>query len=144
MLFRSEENFVNAFSKILDREVLLEQELVKTFLQGREIKPYSTRPSGKIVIIPYVIQNGRGKLINEKEMGESYKHTYAYFTENRSYLENRERGKMKGDNWYGFVYPKNIDILGIEKILVPDIADKASFAFDASGDYAFTVVMPLH
>ncbi|MHB8793317.1 MAG: Eco57I restriction-modification methylase domain-containing protein [Thermoleophilia bacterium] len=137
-LISTGENFVNAFSKILDREVLLEQELVKTFLQGREIKPYSTRPSGKIVIIPYVIQNGRGKLINEKEMGESYKHTYAYFTENRSYLENRERGKMKGDNWYGFVYPKNIDILGIEKILVPDIADKASFAFDASGDYAFT------
>lgn len=45
---------------------------------------------------------------------------------------------MKGVQWYGYVYPKNIEVMTSPKILVPDIADRASFALDESGQYAFT------
>jgi len=45
---------------------------------------------------------------------------------------------MRGESWYAYVYPKNIDVMTTAKILVPDIADRASFALDESGDYAFT------
>ena len=45
---------------------------------------------------------------------------------------------MRGANWYAYVYPKNIDVMRTAKILVPDIADRASFALDESGEYAFT------
>jgi hypothetical protein len=45
---------------------------------------------------------------------------------------------MRGPQWYGFVYPKNIDVMKAPKILVPDIADRASFALDEKGEYAFT------
>ena len=44
---------------------------------------------------------------------------------------------MKGPGWYGYVYPKNIDLMKSPKILVPDIANRASFAFDEEGQYAF-------
>jgi hypothetical protein len=36
------------------------------------------------------------------------------------------------------VYPKNIDVMSSPKILVPDIADRASFALDETGTFAFT------
>jgi len=45
---------------------------------------------------------------------------------------------MKGPHWYGYVYPKNVEVMSSAKILVPDIANRASFALDEGGDYAFT------
>jgi hypothetical protein len=45
---------------------------------------------------------------------------------------------MRGDNWYAYIYPKNMDVMRQPKILVPDIADRASFALDEDGQYAFT------
>jgi hypothetical protein len=131
-------NLITAHSKQLDRDVKLERKAVSLFLQGREIKPYRILPSGKVVIIPYGVENGDTKFITEKEMRARFPKTLAYLLENKAFLENRERGKMRGDNWYAYVYPKNIDVMSASKILVPDIADRASFALDETGKYAFT------
>jgi hypothetical protein len=57
---------------------------------------------------------------------------------NKEYLSNREKGKMNNSNWYGYVYPKNLELMQSPKILVPDIADRASFAMDEIGEYTFT------
>jgi type I restriction-modification system DNA methylase subunit len=127
-----------AHSKQLDRDVRLERKTVSLFLQGREIKPYQILPSGKVVIIPYQIENGRAKLIDEKEMREGFPKTFTYLLENKTYLENRERGRMRGPNWYAYIYPKNIEVMKTNKILVPDIADRASFALDETGEFALT------
>ncbi|MDI6807550.1 MAG: Eco57I restriction-modification methylase domain-containing protein [Candidatus Eisenbacteria bacterium] len=137
-LVSADGDLITAHSKQLKREVQLERKAVSLFLQGREIKPYRILPSGKVVIIPYRIENGRANLIPEKEMREQFQKTFAYLLENKPYLENRERGRMRGSSWYAYVYPKNIDVMGTSKILVPDIADSASFALDETGEYAFT------
>jgi len=71
-------------------------------------------------------------------MKAKFPKTFAYLLENKIYLENRERGRMRGQRWYAYVYPKNIDVMSASKILVPDIADRASFALDETGEYAFT------
>jgi type I restriction-modification system DNA methylase subunit len=131
-------NHVTAHSKQLGRNVILERNSLSLFLQGREIKPYRILPSGKVVIIPYQDASGRMELIAEKEMQEKFPKTYAYLLENKTYLENREHGRMRGPNWYGYIYPKNIEIMKTPKILVPDISDRASFALDEAGEYAFT------
>jgi hypothetical protein len=127
---------VQARSKQLDCIVTLERELVSLFLKGREIKPYQVLPSGQIVVIPYRVTGGRVTLIPEGELKKRFPNTYAYLRENKSYLEGRERGRMKGPHWYGYVYPKNIEVMTSAKILVPDIADRASFALDEEGQYA--------
>jgi hypothetical protein len=129
---------MRAYSTELDRVVVLEREAVTLFLKGREIKPYQISPSGQIVIIPYRVRDGRGALIPEKEFTQLFPKTYAYLRENKSCLEERERGKMKGPHWYGYVYPKNVEVMYSAKILVPDIANRASFALDEDGKYAFT------
>ncbi|MBN1660138.1 MAG: Eco57I restriction-modification methylase domain-containing protein [Anaerolineae bacterium] len=133
-----EGNLVQARSKQLDKVVTLERESVRPFLKGREIKPYRILASDQVVILPYRIRDGRIELIPESEFRRRFPNTYAYLRENKSYLEGRERGRMKGSDWYGYVYPKNIEIMASPKILVPDIADQASFALDEEGVYAFT------
>jgi hypothetical protein len=45
---------------------------------------------------------------------------------------------MRGANWYAYIYPKNIEVMQAVKILVPDIADRTSFALDEAGEYALT------
>jgi type I restriction-modification system DNA methylase subunit len=129
---------ITAYSKKLDRNVKLERESVSLFLQGKEIKPYRITSSGKVVIIPYKVLDERNQFISEKEMREAFPKTFDYLRENKAYLEGREKGKMRGNSWYAYVYPKNIDIMNAPKILVPDIADRACFAFDEDGIYAFT------
>ncbi len=131
-------NTIQAYSSEQNRLVVLERKVVALFLKGREIKPYQILPSGQVVIIPYRVRSGRNTLIPEKELEQLFPNTYAYLQGNKPHLEKRERGRMKGPHWYGYVYPKNVEVMSSAKILVPDIADRASFALDEDGDYAFT------
>jgi len=137
-LIRESDNTIIAHSKILGRDVKLERNAVSLFLQGREIKPYRVLPSGKVVIVPYTIQNGRAVLIPEGAIQKRFPLLHAYLIENKDYLSAREKDRMRGPNWYAYVYPKNIDVMQNPKILVPDIADRASFALDEGGNYTFT------
>ncbi len=57
---------------------------------------------------------------------------------NKAYLENRENGKMRGVRWYGYVYPKALEVMPLPKIFTPDIAPRAAFSLDPSGEAFFT------
>jgi len=127
-----------AHSKQLDTEVVVEKASVSSFLQGREIKPYRVAPSGKVAIIPCSLNAGRATLIPEKDYAKRFPKTHAYLVRNKEYLQEREKGKMRGNGWYAYSRLQNIEVMRSPKILVPDIADRASFAFDESGEYAFT------
>jgi hypothetical protein len=107
-LVREKANVITADSKMLGRNVELERKVVSLFLQGREIKPYNVLPSGKVVILPYTIQNGRMKLIPEVEIQNSFPLLYDYLTANKEYLAAREQGRNRGPNWYAYIYPKYI------------------------------------
>jgi hypothetical protein len=129
---------VTAHSKQLDRDVELEREAIFWFLQGREIKPYRIEASGKIVIVPYCRSSRLMELIPENDLRESLPKTWQYLRENKAYLEQREKGRFRGPQWYMYGRQQNIDLMFLPKILVPDIADRASFALDEKGEYAFT------
>lgn len=45
---------------------------------------------------------------------------------------------MKSSRWYGYVYPKALDIISTPKIFTPDIAPNASYAIDKTGETFFT------
>src|SRR5262249_845339 len=131
-------SLITAFSKQLDCEVIVEKKAVSLFLQGREIKPFSIQPSGKVVIIPYRVDRGHTELIPTKEFKARLPKTVQSLLANKKFLEQRENGRMRGEQWYGFVYPKNLEVMSAQKLLVPDIADHASFALDEDGNFAFT------
>jgi len=136
-LVSTDESTITAHPVQVDRDFELERGAVSLFLQGREIKPYRVIPSGKVIIMPYRISSGQVKLISEAKMREQYPKTFGYLRENKKFLEGRERGKFKGAGWYVYGRSQNIDLMLLPKILVPDIADRASFALDEEGQYAF-------
>ncbi|MEA5487878.1 MULTISPECIES: Eco57I restriction-modification methylase domain-containing protein [Pseudanabaena] len=137
-LIEKNEKSVVVYSNKIDSTFEIESQLVSLFLKGKEIKKYRTIPSNQVVIIPYLLEKGSAKLITENEMLLSFPKTFTYLLQNREYLSNREKGKMNNSNWYGYVYPKNLELMKSPKILVPDIADRASFAMDKIGEYTFT------
>ena len=136
---RSEQSgTVLAYSKQLHSVVTLERKGLRLFLQGREMKPFSILASGKVVIIPYELNGSRMSLIPFAEITKSTPHIAHYLKQNRQTLEAREDGRMRSPQWYGYIYPKNLDVMLEPKLLVPDIADRACFALDEDGHYAFT------
>ncbi|MBS0165899.1 MAG: Eco57I restriction-modification methylase domain-containing protein [Nitrospira sp.] len=134
----TESKLFKARSRHLGRHVEVERGVTSLFLQGREIKPYRVLHSGKVVIIPYQVEEGHANLIPLAQLKEKFPKMLDYLNQNRTYLEERESGRMRGSSWFGYIYPKNIEFMRSPKILVPDIADRASFAYDENGDYAFT------
>ena len=132
------ETLINVKSNGMEQEIQIERGLTSKFLRGREIKSYSVNSSGKIVIIPYKSTNGKPEFIREEELSNSYPKLHGYLLQNRNQLENREKGRMRHEDWYAFIYPKNIEVMQSPKILTPDIASHASFALDEHGEFAFT------
>jgi len=137
-ILKEDGDLITAYSKQLDCEVVVERKAVAIFLQGREIKPFSIQPSGKVVIMPYRIQEGSATLMPEHELAKRFPKAHSYLLESKCYLSKREEGRFKGQRWYEYGRTQNIDLILLPKILVPDIADHASFALDESGDFAFT------
>ncbi len=129
---------LTAFSKQLNKEVLVERKAVYRFLAGREIKAYSIQSSGKVVLIPYDLCDGKSVIIPIGVLTDRFPKATAYLKANKDLLEGRENGRMRGACWYGFIYPKNLEVMGSPKLLVPDIADRTAFAYDEKGEYAFT------
>ena len=128
---------VTAFSEQLQREVILERDGVALFLQGQDIRRYFLETCSKVVILPYRIKAGRAELIPEMQLRKKFPLTYEYLLQNKKILEDREDGRMRGQEWYAFVYPKNLELMTAPKILVPDIANFASFAWDQAAEFAF-------
>jgi len=129
---------VTVFSEQLQREVKLERKAVAPFLQGEDIRRYAFETCSKVVILPYQIKDGRATLITETQLQKKFPLTYDYLRQNKKVLEEREEGRMRGEEWHAFVYPKNLELMSSPKIVVPDIANFASFAFDESGEFTFT------
>ncbi len=129
---------VTAFSEQLQREVKLERKSVALFLQGQDIRRYFLETCSKVVILPYQIKAGRAELIAETQLQKKFPLTYDYLLKNKKLLEEREEGRMRGEEWYAYGRLQNVDLMLLPKILVPDIANFSSFAFDDAGDFAFT------
>ncbi|WP_343410544.1 Eco57I restriction-modification methylase domain-containing protein, partial [Candidatus Amarolinea dominans] len=125
-------------SEYLNKPVQLDSASVLQFLQGREIKAYRIAPSGKVVIFPYQLIGNRAELLSESLLRSQSPDTFSYLQTVKKYLQARERGKFAGADWYAYGRRQNIELMSMPKILVPDIADRAAFALDAAGQYAFT------
>ncbi len=125
-------------SEHLGREVELEPDLLLPFLGAEHMRRYEVAPTPKVVLVPYATTGtNTGDLLAAKEIEGKYPATWAYLKECEKVLRGREDGKVDGPEWYGYVYPKNLEVMGSAKILVPDIVEYPSFSLDDKGRFAF-------
>ncbi len=134
-----QDNLVQVFSKEKQTTYWLESNLLHPLIKGGDSKRYDLSKTNKLIIFPYEIQNNSSiKLIPINTIKSKYPLIWNYLLDNKIYLENREKGKMLGDNWYGYVYPKALDVMSLPKLFTPDIATGSSFTWDKTGEIFFT------
>lgn len=132
ILHGGEENngIVKTYSKSLDKEIEIEREFIKPFLLGKDVKRYCTLINTKWVIFPYKLVSGSAVLYSQKEIKEQFPKAWEYLKENKKELENREKGKMKNDKFYAYIYPKNLNEFDTKKISIPYMSNKPQATWD--------------
>jgi hypothetical protein len=88
----------------------VEKDLVKKFVVGKEVQRYSILEPNKIVFVPYLIKNDSYEIINLDIIKNSYPVTYQYLKDHEEEFKKRENSRAsKMDNWYAYIYPKNLN-----------------------------------
>lgn len=130
---------VRVFSRQTEKEHLLEAELLHPLVKGGDSKPYLLTTTARRILFPYSRDSrGEARLLSAPELRSRYPLAWQYLSENKSYLESREDGRMRGSGWYAFGRTQALDVVRLPKIFTPDIAARASFSLDGSGQAFFT------
>lgn len=110
------------YSKSLEREVELEDEIMKPLVSGADAIPFATPHTDKYLLFPYVVGEAGPGLISEARMRRGFRRSWNYLRKHEAVLRRRESGKMERAGWYGYVYPKNLDKHACAKLCVPRLA----------------------
>ncbi|MFH1881195.1 MAG: DNA methyltransferase, partial [Planctomycetota bacterium] len=122
-------------SKALDDELILEKDLLFPLISGTDVNRYSTLPERQYILFPYKVENTSIQLIDFDVISECYPKTAAYLIKNKKKLEQREKGKVKGPRWYGYIYLKNMARQSHVKLCVPRLVENLYAAYDDKGTH---------
>jgi hypothetical protein len=134
---------VLCYSKSLQKEVEIERSFLKPFLMGKDVHRYEQPDYRNFVIFPYHIDSDSPSLMNQKFIRSNFPLGWNYLLENKNALGDREKGRMKGDQFYAYIYPKSLIEFKNKKIMTPDIAYGPQFTYDDFGLYHTTTVYSL-
>jgi len=125
------------YSPYLERFIEIEEDILKPILKGEEIQRYLLRENKYWLIFPYYKYNNRAVIIPEDTLAMKYPRTWAYLLLCQEQLKRRDNGRMGNDNWYAYVYPKNLLEFEQIKIMAQVLAKKASMVIDTDAKYYF-------
>lgn len=125
-------------AKPKDAEIEIERGLVKPFLMGKDVHRYEPPMARNVVVFPYNIHNNKAELMSAEFIQKQFPLGWAYMEQNRHDLGERERGRMHGDNFYAYIYPKNLTEFEASKIMTPEIALGGQMTLDSQGVFYHT------
>jgi hypothetical protein len=113
--------------------------LLHPLIKGGDSKRFVISMTGRVILFPYVkTESGETKLIPAAAFKKRFPLSWAYLERNKRVLEEREDGRMKHAGWYGYIYPKALEVMPLPKLFTPDIAPVAAYSYDPNGDVFFT------
>ena len=134
-----QDNLIEIHSKMSESNHLIEKDILKKYIKGKEIKRYDFEYKNKLLLFPYHLNDDSYDLIPPKELKNNYPYAWSYLKEHEKFLKGRESGKMNNkDNWYAFTYPKSMLDYRNPKIMTPNSAFDSSFSYDEFGEYYVT------
>jgi len=125
------------------REYEVETDLLRPWLQGRDVQRWRAEWSGQHVILPYEITQGDdGELIatlyDEEVLKLDFPLTWNYFKAHEPNLRGREGGRWEeSDHWWEFGRPQNLEKFEVPKIIFAHIAENATFMLDEIGTWYY-------
>ena len=113
----------------------LENELLKPLLSGHDIKRYGVPVPQRLLLFPYRVNEGKANLISVEDFAVAFPRCWQYLSWNRSILEERERGKFKGQDWYRFGRTQNLALHVLPKLAVPRLVMHLEAVYDETGSF---------
>jgi len=114
-----------------EREHIIEKEILKPLLKGKDVKKWKIEWKRLWIIFPYKLEQNGALLYSEREMKESFPNAWKYFLEKENDLEGREYGKWRDrTDWYAFGRKQNLHRFETMKLLVQVLANESTLAFD--------------
>jgi type I restriction-modification system DNA methylase subunit len=129
---------LRVFSRQDGKEYVVERDLLHPLVKGGDSKAYCLRTTERFIVFPYAATDSGATLISENILRKRYPLTWKYFERHQEYLRAREDGKMDHAGWYGYGRVQALDVMALPKIFTPDLAPRASYSFDPSGECFFT------
>jgi hypothetical protein len=123
------------YSKALDEIVILEDTFVHPLVSGVDVKRYQVPPRRQCILFPYIVTESQAELVAEQQLADMAPLTHAYLLRNKTVLENRERGRFKGNQWYQFGRTQNLGIQEQAKICIPRLVHSIQAFYDEDGEY---------
>ncbi|MFD0992380.1 Eco57I restriction-modification methylase domain-containing protein [Tenacibaculum geojense] len=128
-------------NKYLDTFNFSNNKLIYPVLKGADLERYYYEANNQYVIVPYKDNKTLFKL--EREIKLENQNLYEYLIENKISLEERNKGKMKGDFWYSYVYPKNLYKYDNTRLIWSDISIRPQFSIDENKNWHVRTVCSL-
>jgi len=121
-----------------NHEFIIEKQILKKLLKGKDIQKWSVEWKGFYVIYPYLVKNGIASLITLSEIKKNYPLAYEYFKNYETQLKLRENNRLNNDeNWHQYIYRKNLEKFEQPKIITQVLASSNTFALDSKGEFYF-------
>ncbi len=140
-LLEEDGDILRCYSKQLDVEIEIERGLTRPFLMGKDVHRYQPARPKNVVIFPYWINERQARLMTQTEIKQQFPLGWTYLETNRHALGERERGRMHGEQFYAYIYPKNLVEFDSVKLMTPDICARPELTLDASGDLYHTTTL---
>ena len=118
-----------------EHAVELEAALLHPYWKAESMKRYANRSSRRLLLYPYILKDGKTALMSSDVLKSSYPRTWDYLSTHRPTLESRQKGKLKGPNWYGLSFASNLRMFSSLKIVTPTLAMQNSFSLDEEGHF---------
>jgi type I restriction-modification system DNA methylase subunit/predicted type IV restriction endonuclease len=122
-------------SKLLDEVIIFEKDLFYPLISGTDVKGYHPLQKRQYILFPYSISGNQFELIDFKELSNNFPRTAEYLIQNKERLEDREKGKKKGKDWYGYVYHKNMTKQKLKKLCMPRLVQYLYCTLDEDGGF---------
>jgi hypothetical protein len=136
MSFVSEDkNCLTLASNSLGQDWTFEKGLLFPLVSGTDVARYSQLPSRQFILFPYRVEDDGVHLIGFEELQRRYPNTTDYLRRNKKRLEERENGRGRGPEWYGYIYLKNMAKQSIPKLCVPRLVEGLCCTFDEDGKH---------
>lgn len=127
------------YSKRLDKEIVLEKEIIKPLLVGDDVKRYSTLKNQYYMIYPHFLENKKTKPYEEIEFKKKFPLTYEYLL---NFKDELIKKKIKYNTnikyWYSLHRARDISLFEQEKILTAETSLGCNMTIDFSKYYTNT------
>lgn len=131
------DNKFYGFSKELNKNIIIEAEIMKPVLKGENIRRYSQPESNIYVIYPHTIDKRNKTVpIEEEVLRNNYPLAYEYLLNFKEELVHKKiKYKTNPKYWYSLHRAREKRVLDSKKIITPQLQNYCNFGFDNNSMY---------